>query len=135
MTRDTTALLSAMAAALVALPACHSAGPAREELPDDTGTTDADTDADADADADGDGDADADTDADGDGDTGTYDTDTGTLVPCIYDCIPPLYSCGSRGENWHLEMQCPPGEYCCEKQAKNHLTWKCLICDEVLPFD
>lgn len=117
--------------------ACRNAEPANPPNPFDTSS---DTEFDDDTDSSSHSDTDADTDVDtGPGDTDTFDTDTfdtdtGTVIPCIYDCIPPLSSCGNRGQNWHLEMECPPGEYCCQ-QAKNHLTWGCLICDKVLPFD
>ena len=135
MSLNDTLLAVVVLAALLGPQACRNVESANPPNPFDTSSdTDLGSDIDSDSDTDTHTDSDSgifDTDT---FDTETFDTDTGTVVPCIYDCISPLYSCGNRGQNWHMEMECPPGEYCCEL-AKNHLTWQCLICDKVLPFD
>jgi len=126
--------------ATLAAPGCRNAGYANPPDPFDTSSDtdlDSETGSTSDTDTGSDADTDGDTDTPGSDplDTDTADTDTGTVNPCIYDCIPPLSSCGNRGQNWHFEMECPPGEYCCEMNAKNHIAWECLICEKVLTAD
>ncbi len=120
-------VLVLLAAALLLAAGCRSL---REiDVGGADGGGEGDVDSDSDSDSDADSDSDGDTDTDTASDTGT-DTD---LLPCVYNCVDPMWGCGERGRYIHDEMYCPnEGEVCCQGW-KYQDVWPCLICSEPFP--